>query len=186
MQDGINTGENTNFWPKPSTYSKPAAVLLCRWRSRSCIDGVSQLKWYRQWTSPCLVFILPPVCLLDSHSWDLTAMVPHHLCCLFLYLGLSTSSVCLTSPLRCTPYIPMSSSRDCHFMTCWMNSLSQRAWVSPLFQHSILGGDDPCLCLYCWSIVNTVSLSLIYAESVSCTITTFTFQCEHLRICWQI
>lgn len=33
------------------------------------------------------------------------------------------------------------------------------------------GGDDPCPCLYCWSIVKTVSLSLIYAENVSFIIT---------------
>lgn len=168
MQDGISTGANTNFWPKPSTYSRQVAVLQCRWRSKSSIDGASQSKWFHQWTWLCPVFTLPPVCPLALHSWDLTATVPRRLCCLFLYLGLSMSWVCLTSPPPCTLYTLMSSSRDCHSMTCWMSSLSQPAWVRPPFQLiCVCSNNTSPWCTYWWSIVTADNLNNHLSEPCS-------------------
>lgn len=155
MRGGISMGANMNFWPKPSTYSRLAAVLQCRWRSKSSTDGVSQSKWSHQWTWLCPGFILPPVCLLVLPSWGSTATVPLHLCCLFLYLGLSMSWVCLTFPPPSTLYILMSSFRDCHSMMCWMNLLSQPAWVNSLFQFIVCSENTCPQGLHLWGIVTT-------------------------------
>ena len=112
------------------------------------------IKWFHRWTWPCLVFILPPVCPPALPSWDLTATDPRRLCCLFLYLALSMSWVCLTCPPPCTLYTLMSSSRDCHSMTCWMSSLSQPAWVSLLLPAQACVSDNTSLrCSHWWGIV---------------------------------